>query len=268
MPQETIVAGWTVKQFDAAFKAVSEHWRRKGCHEERRELGRSLFGRSIEYRFYQGGAEIVRWELRPRAAGVLFVVRLRDADIYDTPDWDRFAWQTKEAIWRDVMIRMQCMFPNKGPTRVEGKGAEAQAAAGKARAGAPATSERFLECVRAVEVALEPGDPLNGAEPELATAWQAGGAPEVQRASQGTAAQPHATGGATPAQDAQPQPHAEAAPQRRRGRKRTDPQEINKICAAWYKAQDRVTQENFCNGRGISVSSLRSWLKHYPYPDS
>jgi hypothetical protein len=32
-------------------------------------------------------------------------------------------------------------------------------------------------------------------------------------------------------------------PQRRRGRKRTDPQEINKICAAWYKEQDRVTQE-------------------------
>jgi hypothetical protein len=56
-------------------------------------------------------------------------------------------------------------------------------------------------------------------------------------------------------------------PARRRGRKRTDPREINRICAAWLKAQDRVTQVDFCNGRGVSPSQLRSWLKGYPHPE-
>jgi hypothetical protein len=58
-----------------------------------------------------------------------------------------------------------------------------------------------------------------------------------------------------------------APPIRRRGRKRTDPKEINRICAAWLKDQHRVAQIDFCNGRGISPSQLRSWLKDYPHPE-
>jgi len=65
-----------------------------------------------------------------------------------------------------------------------------------------------------------------------------------------------------PAQD-----NAAVAPARRRGRKAADAREINKICAAWYKVQHRVTQTDFCNAKGISVSCLRRWLKGYPYPE-
>jgi hypothetical protein len=75
-------------------------------------------------------------------------------------------------------------------------------------------------------------------------------------------------GGTEAAQDAQARTDPPAPPQRRRGRKRTDPKEINKICADWLKVQHRVSQIDFCNGKGISTSRLRSWLKDYPHPES
>lgn len=58
------------------------------------------------------------------------------------------------------------------------------------------------------------------------------------------------------------------APKRRRGRLPTAPKEKNLICADWLKVQYDVTQDDFCNGKGISPSLLRSWLKNYPYPES
>jgi hypothetical protein len=60
---------------------------------------------------------------------------------------------------------------------------------------------------------------------------------------------------------------AGTTPARRRGRKGADAEEMNKICAAWYEVQHRVTQTDFCNAKGISVSCLRRWLKGYPYPE-
>lgn len=125
MPAEYTVAEYTIKQWDAAFMAVAEHWRRKGYHEQRRPLGRSLFGRSLEYRFYEEGREIVRWELTPKPAGVKFVMRLRDADMYDMPDWDRFAWQTKEAIWRDVVTQIRKLWPTQDDLPSAGQPADA-----------------------------------------------------------------------------------------------------------------------------------------------
>lgn len=69
-------------------------------------------------------------------------------------------------------------------------------------------------------------------------------------------------------QDAQPSPGEVATQKRRRGRLPTAPKEKNLICAAWLKVQYDVTQDDFCNGKGISSSLLRSWLKNYPYPES
>jgi hypothetical protein len=74
--------------------------------------------------------------------------------------------------------------------------------------------------------------------------------------------------GAAAAQDAGPEPAPAASLHRRRGRKRTDPAEMNKICADWLVVQDRETQTVFCNRKGISTTLLRRWLKHYPYLDS
>jgi hypothetical protein len=71
-----------------------------------------------------------------------------------------------------------------------------------------------------------------------------------------------------PPADPEPERPGEAAPPRRRGRKRTDPKEINQICADWCKVQDRETQDIFCSRKGISPSCLRRWLKRYPYPES
>jgi hypothetical protein len=69
-------------------------------------------------------------------------------------------------------------------------------------------------------------------------------------------------------QAAQP-PLAQAAiPKRRRGRMPIAPKEKNLICADWLKVQYDVTQDDFCNRKGISPSLLRSWLKGYPYPES
>lgn len=80
--------------------------------------------------------------------------------------------------------------------------------------------------------------------------------------------QPHPSG-ETGTELAAPALAAGVTPQkRRRGRLPTPAKEKNRICAGWLKVQYDVTQEDFCNGKGISASLLRSWLKHYPYPES
>jgi hypothetical protein len=55
---------------------------------------------------------------------------------------------------------------------------------------------------------------------------------------------------------------------RRRGRKRPDPKEQNQICGQWLKIQDQVNQDDFCNTKGISRSTLRDWLVNYPYSET
>lgn len=129
--------------------------------------------------------------------------------------------------------------------------------------------EKFLDVLRLVEACF----------PEVGPFWQPYEAERLARVREdlkarfgGAAAQ------ADPPPAAEPPPEEAHAgetlppvpvPERRRGRKATDPAEINKICADWLnKYQYRETQTSFCNRRGISPSLLRSWLKHYPYPES
>ena len=72
----------------------------------------------------------------------------------------------------------------------------------------------------------------------------------------------------TAKQDAPPPSSGAAIPKRRRGRMPLAPKEKNLICADWLKVQYDVTQDDFCNRKGISPSLLRSWLKDYPYSES
>ena len=69
-------------------------------------------------------------------------------------------------------------------------------------------------------------------------------------------------------QAVQPSLTEAAIPKRRRGRKTIGSKEINQICVAWLEVQDKQNQDTFCNMKAISSSTLRRWLKSYPYPES
>ena len=125
--------------------------------------------------------------------------------------------------------------------------------------------ERYTKMASGAAVAAIESGPVTGASDAgvpAVGALMAEGLGAMQEA------RPVLDAGADAAQEAQPQTSLGASPQRRRGRKPVDPLDSNKICADWLKQQDRVTQPDFCNGKGISVSTLRRWLREYRPPDA
>ncbi len=107
MSLEYKVTTYTLKELDAAFKAVAQLWRSRGYHEERILLGRSIFGRSIAYCFYEIGTQITCWKLTPTWGGVKCEGIPRNASPYDLSDWDQFAWRKTQAIWQDVVTQLR-----------------------------------------------------------------------------------------------------------------------------------------------------------------
>lgn len=126
--------------------------------------------------------------------------------------------------------------------------------------------ERYTKMASGAAVAAIESGPVTGASNAGVPAV---GAPMAEGVGALQEARPVLDAGAAAAQEAQaPMGLVTTSLQRRRGRKLTDPLEIDKLCAAWLNQQDRVTQTDFCNGRGISVSTLRRWLKQYRPPDA
>jgi hypothetical protein len=125
--------------------------------------------------------------------------------------------------------------------------------------------ERYTKMASGAAVAAIESGPVTGASNAGAPAV---GAPVAGGLGALQEARPVLDAGAATAQEAQAPLGLAPSQQRRRGRKLTDPLEIDKMCAAWLKQQDRVKQSDFCNGRGISVSTLRRWLKQYRPPDA
>lgn len=113
MPSEFIDLEHTTREWDAAFEAIAGWWRAKGFGHDRLPLGWSILGRSIEHRFYESGHMIVSWKLTPWLFWVKFEEHVPCESYLDLPDWDQFAWRTKEAIWCEVTQHIQRMFPEK-----------------------------------------------------------------------------------------------------------------------------------------------------------
>ncbi len=107
MSLEYRTTAYTLKELDAAFTVVARGWRSRGLYEERKLLGRSIFGRSIAHYFYGGSTQITCWKLTPTWAGVKCESTPRNAGPYDMPDWDQIAWGTTQAIWQDVMTQLR-----------------------------------------------------------------------------------------------------------------------------------------------------------------
>jgi hypothetical protein len=125
--------------------------------------------------------------------------------------------------------------------------------------------ERYTKMASGAVVAAIGSGPVTGASN---AGVPAAGAPMADGVGALQEARPVLDAGAATAQEAQAPKGLVTSLRRRRGRKLTDPLEIDKECAAWLNQQDRVTQTDFCNGRGISVSTLRRWLRQYRPPDA